>query len=218
MIDNNKELVAEFVRRVFQDAGAILENGHFVYSSGRHGRAYADHYAIYANRPMLLKLCSIFVDCLDEAIGQKIDVVVGPEGGGALLSAFIAQNLERRFGRIVASVWAKKEYRANGEKFFNFPEAFKEVIFQKNVFLADDAVTTGGTFQQMIALISVFGGKVVGCGCLWNRGGVVSADLYDIPLFSLLEKKLEDWLPADCPLCQSGIPVNTKFGHGRNPR
>ena len=218
MIDNNKELVAEFVWRAFQDAGAILENSHFVYSSGRHGSVYVDHYVLYANRPVLAKLCRIFADDLDEEIGRKIDVVVGPEGGGAVLATFIAQNLEKRFGRNVVSVWAKKEYRNNGEKYFNFPEVFREKIFQKKVLIVDDVLTTGGTLKVLIELSSVFGGEVVGSGCLWNRGGVVSADLYGIPLFSLLEKKLEDWLAADCPLCKNGVPVNTKFGHGRNPR
>lgn len=204
-----------FIYDIFQDSGLIIDNDHFVYSFGRHGRAYVDHYALYANRPVLEKLCRIFVDCLDESVGRKINVVVGPEGGGILLAELIAKNLERKFGRNVASIWAKKGYRKNGEKFFYFPEAFGGLVFQKNVLAVDDIMTTGGTMKVLIELSRIFEGEVVGCGCLWNRGGIGTADLYDIPFFVPLEKKLEDWDPVDCPLCKAGVPVNTKSGHGK---
>ena len=212
--DDEMERINNPAHRLIDNSGAIIENGHFVYSSGRHGSVYIDHYSFYRRRALFFKLCRLFVDSLDSKIGRQIDMVVGPDNGGIVLAVFVAECLEKRFKKRVASFWAKKEYRKNGEKYFNFPEAFKEKVFQKRILVVDDVITTGGTLNVLIELSGIFGCKIIGCGCLWNRGEVVSADLYGVPLFSLFEKKLEDWSPSDCPLCKNGMPKNTQYGHG----
>jgi orotate phosphoribosyltransferase len=49
------------------------------------------------------------------------------------------------------------------------------------------------------------GGKVVGVGALIDRSGG-SVDL-GVPLVSLVILKVQNYDPADCPLCKSGIPA-----------
>lgn len=222
MMDRRKELVAVFVERVFKAAGAVLEDGHFVYASKRHGNIYLDHHAIYTNLRMVFEMCWFMADEIINTLKEKveeIDVILGPEGGGIILATFLKTNLEilggsrRKRGNELISLWAKKVDKSDSSVRFVLPRAFQKYIAGKNVFLIDDVLTFGSTFRELAFLCENGGGKIVSYGCLWNRGGVVSGDLGGLPVFSLLEKKLEDWPPEECPLCRNNISVNKNFGH-----
>ena len=218
MIDNKKELAAEFVWRVFQETEAIIQNSHFEYASGRHGSIYIDHHAVYTDLNAVFNMCWFMADKIHDSqdVGE-IDIVFGPEGGGIILAHFLKEHLNL-FGGDEVFLWAKKQYDGNGLRSFVLPQAFIKRVYGKKIFLIDDVLTSGGTFLELAELLSQYGASVVACGCLWNRGGITASVLGEIPLFSLLEKKLDDWPPADCPLCRNGVPINTKYGHGRKPR
>ena len=49
------------------------------------------------------------------------------------------------------------------------------------------------------------GGKVVGAGALIDRSGG-AADL-GLPKAALVTLKIQNYNPANCPLCQEGIPA-----------
>lgn len=216
MTDNKKMIVETFVHEAFRISGAILENGHFVYALGGHGSVYLDHYEIYTNLEIVSQMCRFMAEEIHYSpIGSKIDVVFGPEGGGIILAYFLGEHLDWS-GERMAPLWAKKQHGNSGLRRFVLPQAFEKRISGKKIFLVDDVLTSGGTFRELIELLGDYGGRVVGCGCLWNRGGVTSADVYSKPLFSLLDKPLEDWEAENCPLCKSGIPINIKYGHGKD--
>ncbi|KKS38749.1 MAG: Orotate phosphoribosyltransferase [Parcubacteria group bacterium GW2011_GWA2_42_14] len=218
MSARKKELTRMFVWRSFKEAGAIIENSHFVYVSGRHGSVYIDHHAIYTVLKAVSQMCRFMAeDIYDLSLGCEIEVVLGPEGGGIILSRFLKEHLDR-FGGKRISLWAKKQYGDNGLRKFVLPRAFIKHISGKKVFLIDDILTSGSTFYELTELANRYGANVVGLGCLWNRGGVTSGDLGGIPLFSLFEKRFEDFDKSECPFCESGIPINNEFGHGRNLR
>jgi len=212
--------IAQVVYEMFREAGAVLENDHFVLASGRHARDYIVHHAIYTDTNQLSLTCSLAARRVydsDSGIAPfpdaKIDSVLGPASGGILLAQGIAESYRAWTALSLAAVWAEKETTPAGTV-FRLPAAFEKHVRGKTVLLVDDVITTGGTFRKLAELVRAHEGKVAGCLCLWNRGNVSSAELDGIPLVSLIEKKLGDWPENACPCCKAGVPVNTLIGHG----
>jgi len=62
-------------------AGAILTNGHFLYTSGKHGSAYVNKDAIYKFPNYIQAIARDMADLVDDP--AQIEVIVGPTMGGA---------------------------------------------------------------------------------------------------------------------------------------
>jgi orotate phosphoribosyltransferase len=58
------------------------------------------------------------------------------------------------------------------------------------------------------------GGTVIGAGCLISRGNVMAEQLETDRYTFLLEYRIPAWPESACKLCQSGVPINTRFAHG----
>src|SRR3990167_10654906 len=123
-----------------------------IYVSGRHGSVYIDHHAIYTVLKAVSQMCRFMAeDIYDLSLGCEIEVVLGPEGGGIILSRFLKEHLDR-FGGKRISLWAKKQYGDNGLRKFVLPRAFIKHISGKKVFLIDDILTSGSTFYELTEL------------------------------------------------------------------
>ena len=72
--------------------------------------------------------------------------------------------------------------------------------------VVEDVITTGLSTRETIQCIEQAGGKVVGAGSLIDRSGG-TADLVGLPKASLVNLKIQNYNPAECPLCQAGIPA-----------
>ena len=73
------------------------------------------------------------------------------------------------------------------------------------VLVVEDVITTGGSTHETMACVKQAGGRVVGAGALIDRSGG-RADL-GVPKASLVTLAVQNFDPADCPLCKSGIPA-----------
>ena len=71
--------------------------------------------------------------------------------------------------------------------------------------VVEDVITTGLSTRETIQCIEQAGGKVVGAGALIDRSGG-TADL-GLPKAALITLKIQNYNPAECPLCQAGIPA-----------
>jgi orotate phosphoribosyltransferase len=71
--------------------------------------------------------------------------------------------------------------------------------------VVEDVITTGLSTRETIQCVEQAGGKVVGAGALIDRSGG-AADL-GLPKIALLTLKIQNYNPADCPLCKAGIPA-----------
>lgn len=198
----------EIALRIFEETGAIL-TGHFVYASGRHGKTYVEEAAIDTFTSKASCLCRMIVEHFTR---DQVDVVIAPAMGGIVLSQWAASHLGTDLGREVLAVYAEKS--PAGELFL-INHGWDRLITGRRVLVLDDILTTGGSVKKVVRAVREVGGEVVGVGALWNRGGVTTADLGDVPkLISLINQGLESWEPTDCPLCAQKVPVDTKVGHG----
>ncbi len=99
---------------------------------------------------------------------------------------------------------------------FVIKRGYDKLITGKNVLVVEDVLTTGGSVRKVIEATRAIGGNVIGVGALWNRGGITSQNVANVPkLISLVNRKLDEWDEKDCPLCKQGVPININVGKGR---
>ncbi|MBV9229252.1 MAG: phosphoribosyltransferase [Chloroflexi bacterium] len=200
------------IMQMFADVGAIVNDSHFVYSSGRHSSVYVNKDALYVHTEVISSLCKLLTR---PYTAEQIDVVVGPVLGGIVLSQWVAHhfNEKRSFGETLA-VYAEKEGDGPDKQFF-FKRGYDRYIPGKNILVVEDVLTTGGSARQVIDLVRKHGGNILGLGALCNRGNVQPKDVGGVPIHALVTMTLETYAEAECPFCLQEVPINTELGKGR---
>jgi orotate phosphoribosyltransferase len=209
MTKEPKGQYAEETLRILTEADAILDNDHFVYVSGDHGSGWIDKDAIYPHTERLERLCR---DMADIVRGWGVEVVCGPATGGLLVAEWTAHELG------VLSIFAEHDPAPEGHAIrgrFTLRRGYDQVVAGKRVLVVDDIVNTGLSLRQTAEAVGGAGAQVVGAACLVSRGNVDAAGLGVARYVYLLEYKIPAWPASACPLCQAGVPVNTRYAHGR---
>lgn len=196
---------------LFEQLGAIIKHGHFVYASGRHGDTYINKDALYPNISAVSRLCKELA--VRMYTGSTINTVIGPAMGGVILSQWVAYHLTVIQGFEAAAIYAEK---SPSDHTFVVRPSFYEHIRGKRILVVEDQLTTGASAAQVVQAVRKKGGNVIGLGALWNRGGVTENAVGGVPAIkSVIHKRFESWSEDDCPLCLCKSTVNTKFGHGQ---
>lgn len=200
------------IMQMFADAGAVVSDSHFVYSSGRHSSVYINKDALYLRTRIISALCQRMAQPYNP---DQIDVVVGPVIGGVVLSQWVAHylNQRRKAGETLA-VFAEKG-SDDSDKHFALHRGYDKNIPDKNILVVEDVLTTGGSARQVIDLVRHYSGNVVGLSVLCNRGNVQAKDVGNVPIHSLIALSLQTYREDECPFCQQNVPINTELGKGR---
>lgn len=200
------------IMQMFTDAGAVVSDSHFVYSSGRHSSVYINKDALYLHTRIISALCQRMAQPYN---ADQIDVVVGPVIGGVVLSQWVAHylNQRRKAGETLA-VFAEKG-SDDSDKHFALHRGYDKNIPDKNILVVEDVLTTGGSARQVIDLVRHHGGNVVGLSVLCNRGNVQAKDVGNVPIHALIALSLQTYREDECPFCQQNVPINTELGKGR---
>lgn len=179
----------EEILDLFQKTGVLLE-GHFRLTSGRHSGQYLQcaqvlQYPQYTDQ-LAEELAAAFT-------GQAIDTVIGPALGGIIIAYEVARKLGTR------ALFAERE---NGV--MTLRRGFR-ISPGERVLVVEDVVTTGGSVNEVLEIVAAQQGQVVGVGALVDRsGGRLN---FGVPLRALLELEIPSYSPAECPLCQAGLPL-----------
>ncbi|MBO0791603.1 MAG: phosphoribosyltransferase [Ktedonobacteraceae bacterium] len=200
------------IMQMFADAGAIVTDSHFVYTSGRHSSVYINKDALYMHTGAISRLCELMARPYN---ADQIDVVVAPVLGGIVLSQWVTHHLNaRRASGETLAIYAEKGTDSVDKKFY-FGRGYANHIAGKNILVVEDLLTTGGSALQVIELVRSLGGNVIGLSVLCNRGNVQPEAVGGVPIHSLVSIDLQTYLPEDCPFCRQGVPINTELGKGR---
>lgn len=195
---------------------AILENGHFVFTSGKHGRTYINKDAVYPHVRETSRLCKeIAREFLRR--GGEADIVMGPATGGIALTQWTTSHLCDMTGMNVLSCYAEPEGEKDSKKFV-IKRGYDELAKGKKVLIVEDVLNTGGSVRMVIDAVRKIGGIPVGIAALVNRGGVSLRDLNaeDAEIFfSLMNVTFEAWDEEECPLCRDSVEISTNVGKGR---
>jgi orotate phosphoribosyltransferase len=172
---------------IFKASGAFLE-GHFVYTSGRHGNKYLEKFRVLERAEYAEPLCRLIAARFEDS---GAEIVAGPTTGGVIIAYEV--------GRILGDPGIFCEKGPEGGRVFR--RGFKIRPGQR-VLVVDDIVTTGGSLHDTFAAVEALGGSIAGVGVLADRSGGAVEVPY--PYFACLEVAFETWAAEECPMCAAG--------------
>jgi orotate phosphoribosyltransferase len=194
---------------ILKKVQAVLTDGHFVYTSGKHGSVYVNKDAVYPHTKEASQIGKLFAQNFKN---KNIDVVAAPALGGIILSQWTAYHLSKLKKKEVLSVYTEKT--ADNNQIFT--RGYDKLVKGKNVLVIEDLTTTGGSVRKVVDTVRATGGKVVGIGVMINRDPKnVTSEVVGGPFISLGILKAEAFDEKKCPLCKKNVPINTNVGHGK---
>jgi len=183
------KLPKEQILEIFRETKALLE-GHFQLTSGMHSPQYFQC-ARVLQFPKYLHLLSGEIARHFEY--NEVEVVLSPAIGGIVVGTEVGRMLGAR------TIFAE---RKDGK--MELRRGF-EILPGERVLVVEDVVTTGGSTKEVIELVNIAKGNLVGTGCIVDRSnGKVQ---FDTKQFAVLQMEVVTYQPADCPLCKSGSAV-----------
>lgn len=201
--------MADEIVEMLKSVAAIITDSHIVYTSGKHGSVYVNKDALYPHTELSSKVGEMFAQKNKDL---DIDVVVAPALGGIILSQWTAFHLSKRKGKEIFGIYTEKD----AEKNQVFTRGYDKFVSGKNVLVIEDLTTTGGSVLKVVNSVKAAGGNVVAVSVMVNRNpGAVNASMMGAPFNALGVLKAEAFDEADCPMCKSGVEVNTTVGHGK---
>jgi len=177
------------ILEVFRDNSALLE-GHFILSSGLHSDRYIQC-ALVLQHPRVAEQLGSELAAKLRDLGAS--VVAAPALGGIL----VAHEVARALG--VRAIFTERQDGA-----MTLRRGFSLAAGEPTL-VVEDVLTTGLSTRETIQCVEQAGAKVVGAGALIDRSGG-TADL-GLPRAALLSLQIQNYNPADCPLCKSGSPA-----------
>jgi orotate phosphoribosyltransferase len=206
-VNRNQEELRRQALKKLQDAEVLMQQGHFDYGNGFHGRIYLNPHQLFRYPSTIWRLAQDLIDVLPGELLEQTQVVAGPATGGALLAHTIAGLLDGRRALTHPPCSFAPFTMVDGNAVLR--DFYAEKIRDQRVLLADDVRNTGKTFEQCAALVRKAGGSVIATVEICDRMEAV-ADA-GVPNYALAEYRApENYPAAACPMCKAGEGI-TRF-------
>ena len=176
----------------------VIQEGHFVLSSGRHADIYMQCAKVLQHPEHAATLAR---EIAAKWKNKEIDVVIGPALGGVVLSYAVAEELR------VRSIFSE---RKNGE--MKIRRGF-ELEPGEKVLVVEDVVTTGGSVKEVLEVLENNDVEIVGLSSIVDRSNGKVNFNYDYK--ALLPVDIKSYKAGQCELCKKGIPI-TRPGSKEN--
>jgi len=192
-----------------KDADALFASvrarrGHFTFESGHHGDFWLDLETLCA-RPAAIR--PFAADLAARLRPYRIDAVCGPLNEGALVALMVAADLECEF--TYAERFANPDRGALFPIDYRLPAAQHPLVRGRRVAIVNDVISAGSAVRGALAHLDALGAQIVAVGSLAILGTlfVTYARERALPLETLAHRPHDLWTPAECPLCQAGVPA-----------
>ena len=178
--------------------------GHFQMESGYHSELWFDLDPLFADPARLQPHAD---DLARRLAAHRLDAVCGPMTGGAKLATMIGAALG------IASYHTERFAPPDATGLFPVkyivPTADRKKLRGKSVAIVDDAISAGSAVKGTYADLLACGARPVALGALFIFGEAAAAFAADknLPLVGIAQSAYGLWLPAYCPLCHAGVPV-----------
>jgi orotate phosphoribosyltransferase len=194
-MDNSKVL------KILTECDALLE-GHFSYTSGRHGKLYFEKIKVARRPDLVMELGSMMKQQMSD-VQNSFEVVCAPAFGAIVFGFAAAFAMNKPFAFLQRDADGKMSIRSG----------FRALVENSRVLLVEDVVTTGGSVREAIEVLTSLNASVVMAGLLVDRtNGKLELP---VPYRALLSVKAESWDPDECPMCKEGIELKKPGSSGK---
>lgn len=189
--------------------GAIVRNGHFVGTNGSHFDTYLNKDALYPHTAETSRICQMFAEKYKD---ENIEAVAAPALGGIIISQWTAHHLSDISGKEVYATFTEKT--EDGGQIFT--RGYDKFVRGRRVLIIEDNTTTGGSVMKVVNAVRSAGGEVAAVCVMINRDPEkVNSETLGIRFDALSELPVTSYSAEECPLCKSGVPINTELGKGK---
>jgi orotate phosphoribosyltransferase len=185
-------------------AAVAATAGHFRLESGHHGDLWLGLDRLLV-RPAALR--PFTAELARRLAAYNIQAVCGPLTGGAFLAQQVAADLDVAF--VYAERFTHPERAGLFPVEYHIPAALRAAVSRQRVAVLDDAINAGSAVRATLADLAACGAHPAAISSLFVLGSS-AADLAaerSLPLEYLAHVPSHHWVPADCPLCASGVPL-----------
>jgi len=177
--------------------------GHFRLESGHHGALWLDLDPLFADPQKIEPLVEVLSNALRP---YKVTGVCGPLLGGAFLAQLIAHALGVKF-----SFTEREALPSSGlyQARYRLPPAFAARVRGQRLAMVDDVMSAGSALRGTYEELQAHDATPVVAGALLVLGST-GADFFaqrGVAVEAAARDDYELWLPADCPLCAAGLPL-----------
>ena len=178
--------------------------GHFQMESGYHSELWFNLDVLFANPARLRPFVS---ELARRLAAHRIDAVCGPMTGGAKLAELIA--VELGVGYFFTERFKQHDAAGLFPVKYLVPSSRRAALAGKRVAIVDDAVSAGSAARGTYADLIACGAHPIALGTLFIFGGKAAqfAQERNLALEGIARMAFSLWPPADCPLCQTGAPL-----------
>jgi orotate phosphoribosyltransferase len=179
----------------FKESGALLD-GHFQLTSGLHSPNYFQCALVLQHPKFATALCEQIAAAFEN---EAIDRVIAPAIGGIVVSC--------ETGRLLGKpgIFAeRKDGTMTLRRGFHLERG-------ERVLVVEDVVTTGGSVQEVLDLVTKMGAIPVGVGVIVDRSsGRASFHAGEMPLpfFACYTQEVTTWTAEECPLCAEEMEID----------
>jgi orotate phosphoribosyltransferase len=185
----------------------VVMEGHFDFGNGFHGACYLNPHQMFRYPSTIWRVAQDLIDIIPATIIADTEIVAGPVTGGALLAHTIAGLLDGRRA-LTHPPYSFAPFGSDEAGHPMLSPFYRRMIHGRRVLLADDVRNTGQTFAQCATLVEAAGAAVIATAEIVDR--MEATMTLDAPNIALVEYKAPANHPAEaCPLCRSGVPINT---------
>ena len=194
---------------ILKKAGAVLTDSHFVGTSGRHMSIYVNKDALLPHAEATCRIGELFAE---KNADLEPDIIVAPAMGAIILGHWTAYHMSRAKGREIPFVYTEKDKDENQI----FKRGYDLMVNEKKVLVIEDTTATGLSVKRTAEPVRAAGGEILRACVIINRDTKnITSESVGVPLQWLAEIPAETYAEEECPLCTSGVPINTKVGHGK---
>ncbi len=190
------KLPKDQILQIFRETDALLE-GHFVLTSGLHSPHYFQC-AKVLQYPKYLHLLA--GDIAKHYEYSEVEVVISPAVGGIVVGTEVGRILGIR------TVFAERE---NGV--MKLRRGF-DIKKGERVLVVEDVVTTGGSVDEVCALVKASDAKLVGIGCIVDRSNGKAQ--FDAKFYSVMEMDVQTFPADSIPPILAEVPISKPGSRG----
>jgi orotate phosphoribosyltransferase len=199
------------IRALYDDEEAVSKLpgriGHFRLESGHHSDLWLDLQRLCARPEFIRPRAAALASLLQR---HEIDVVCGPLVEGAFVALMVASEL----GVAFCYAEPQPEEADTGSLFpvaYRIPQVVRGTLAGARVAIVNDVIGAGSAVLGTLADLSACGAVPVAIAALAVVGTSAPqiAERHGVTLDSLATFPTTIWTPDACPLCRSGVPLET---------